>query len=149
MQLPWKRLADGQVPSYALPGDAGADLCSAQQIRIAPGQRQLVNTGVAVAIPAGYVGLITPRSGLAHKLGLGMVNAPGVIDSGYRGELKINLINHDLQNSIEISVGDRIAQLLLMPVAQAEFIEVDSFETTLRGEAGHGSTGGASSLINS
>lgn len=130
------------IPAYANPGDAGADLYAAEGARLAPGRRALVPTGVAVAIPDGYVGFVTPRSGLAHRLGVTGVNAPGTIDSGYRGEIKVNLINLDPERTAVIERGDRIAQLVIQPVVRARFIEVDELSPTQRGSNGHGSTGG-------
>jgi len=138
-------------PRYALAGDAGADLSLAEDVRLAPFQRALVGTGVAVAIPEGYAGFVHPRSGLAHRLGLSLVNAPGTIDAGYRGEIKVSLINLDPSQPIAIKRGDRIAQLLVQRVELPELVEVASFEEaglahTTRGAGGHGSSGGHESL---
>ncbi|TFV53190.1 dUTP diphosphatase [Blastococcus sp. TF02A-35] len=133
---------DGALPSYALPGDAGADLTAVEDVELAPFERRLVGTGVAVAIPDGYAGFVHPRSGLAHRLGLGMVNAPGTIDAGYRGEIKVNLINLDPQRTLRLSRGDRIAQLVVQPVTRARFVPVAELPASERGEGGHGSTGG-------
>lgn len=130
------------VPAYALPGDAGADLSIVVDLTLDPGQRALAPTGVALAIPAGWVGLVHPRSGLAARSGLSMVNAPGTIDSGYRGEILVNLLNTDTQTPIRLYAGDRIAQLLLQRVGDGNFVEVDSLPGSPRGETGHGSTGG-------
>lgn len=130
------------LPAYAHPGDAGADLYAAERLELAPGQRALMRTGVAVAIPDGFVGLTHPRSGLAHRLGLTLVNAPGTIDSGYRGEIHVNLINLDPERTAVIERGDRVAQLVVQPVVRARFTEVDDFAPTQRGANGHGSTGG-------
>lgn len=129
------------LPSYAQPGDAGADLRSTEEVRLAPGQRVVVGTGVQVALPEGTVGLVTPRSGLAARLGLGIVNSPGVIDSGYRGEIKVCLVNLDQTNSIHITAQERIAQLLILPVLTAQFTVVDALDETTRGTGGYGSTG--------
>lgn len=129
------------LPAYAHPGDAGLDLYAAQDATLGPGQRGLVGTGVAVAIPEGYVGLTTPRSGLAVRHGLSMVNAPGVIDSGYRGEIKLILVNLDPREPIAIGRGDRVAQLLIVPLAATELMEVDELPFSTRGEGGFGSTG--------
>lgn len=129
------------VPSYAHPGDAGLDLYSAVDYTLEPGQRQLIPTGVALALPPGYVAFVHPRSGLAHKHGIGMVNAPGVIDAGYRGEIKVNLINHDRGSSFEIRRGERVAQLIVQLVSQVEFVAVSSLPGSDRGEGGFGSTG--------
>ncbi len=136
-------LAEGAVPpAYARPGDAGADLALTEDLELAPHQRALVGTGVAVAIPDGYAGFVHPRSGLAHRVGLGMVNAPGTIDAGYRGEIKVNLVNHDPERTIRLRRGDRIAQLVVQPVVQAAFRPVAELPASQRGADGHGSTGG-------
>ncbi|WP_431239743.1 dUTP diphosphatase [Mycolicibacterium aichiense] len=142
---------DLQLPSRAHDGDAGVDLFSAQDVDLAPGERALVATGIAVAIPHGMVGLIHPRSGLAARVGLSIVNSPGTIDAGYRGEVKISLINLDPATPITIRRGDRIAQLLVQRVELPELVEVASFDEagladTTRGEGGHGSSGGHASL---
>jgi dUTP pyrophosphatase len=133
---------DGTPPRYALAGDAGADLSLAEDVELAPFQRALVGTGVAVAIPDGYAGFVHPRSGLAHRLGLSLVNAPGTIDAGYRGEIKVNLINLDPTTPLRLRRGDRIAQLVVQPVVRARFVTVDELADTERGAGGHGSTGG-------
>ena len=138
-------------PRYAMPGDAGADLSVAEDVELAPFQRALVGTGVAVAIPDGYAGFVHPRSGLAHRLGLSLVNAPGTIDAGYRGEIKVALINLDPDTPIVLHRGDRIAQLLVQRVELPELVEVTSFDEagladTSRGDGGHGSSGGHASL---
>lgn len=133
--------AEGALPSYAHPGDAGADLRAVEDVVLAPGERALVGTGVAVAIPEGYVGLVHPRSGLAARHGLSIVNAPGTIDSGYRGEILVNLVNLGAE-PVHLGAGDRIAQLLVIPVVTAEFIAVDSLPESVRGDTGHGSSGG-------
>ena len=134
--------AEGSLPTYAHPGDAGADLRATEDVVLEPGERRLVGTGVALALPDGYVGLVTPRSGLAARAGLSIVNAPGVIDSGYRGVIKVCLVNLDPRETVRLSAGDRIAQLLVMPFATASFIEVDTLDETVRGDGGYGSTGG-------
>jgi len=131
------------LPSYAKPGDAGADLYSRIDLELAPGERAMVPTGIAIALEPGYVALVHPRSGRAAKEGLGMVNAPGTVDAGYRGELQVILINHDSKNPISIKRGERIAQLVIQPVIRAEFIEVESLPGTNRGAGGFGSTGKA------
>jgi dUTP pyrophosphatase len=128
------------VPSYAHPGDAGLDLSTTRTVRLAPGQRTAVPTGLAVAIPAGWVGLVHPRSGLARRHGVTVANAPGTIDAGYRGELQVLLINLG-DESVELEAGDRIAQLLLQQVGHAQVIEVEDLDTTARGSGGFGSTG--------
>ncbi len=138
--------AEGTVPRYALPGDAGADLTLAEDVELAPLQRALVGTGVAVAIPEGYAGFVHPRSGLAHRLGLSLVNAPGTIDSGYRGEIKVNLVNLDPSATLTLRRGDRVAQLVVQPVVRARFVPVDRLPGSERGAGGHGSTGIASTL---
>jgi dUTP pyrophosphatase len=133
---------EGIPPRYALPGDAGADLSLAEDVELAPFQRALVGTGVAVAIPEGYAGFVHPRSGLAHRLGLSLVNAPGTIDAGYRGEIKVNLVNLDPAAPLSLRRGDRIAQLVVQPVVRARFVPVEELPDSARGDAGHGSTGG-------
>ncbi len=134
--------ADGGVlPRYALPGDAGADLSITEDVELAPGQRALVGTGVAVAIPEGYAGFVHPRSGLAHRAGLSLVNAPGTIDAGYRGEIKVNLVNLDPAVPITLRRGERVAQLVVSPVVRARFLPVAELPVTDRGTGGHGSTG--------
>jgi dUTP pyrophosphatase len=130
-----------EPPVYAHPGDAGADLVSAEALRLEPGQRALVGTGVRIALPDGYVGFVVPRSGLAAKHGITIVNAPGTVDAGYRGELKVALLNTDPSEAYDIAVGDRIAQLIVMPVPRANFIPVDELPDSVRGEGGFGSTG--------
>lgn len=129
------------LPSYAKAGDAGADLYSRVDLELEPMERALVPTGVAIALPPGYAGFIHPRSGRAAREGLSMVNAPGTIDAGYRGEIKIILINLDKEKRITIKRGERIAQLVIQKVSKAEFIEVEQLPGTSRGEAGFGSTG--------
>lgn len=142
VSVPVKRLdPDLPLPSYAHSGDAGADLVAAEDFTLEPGERRLVPTGLAVAIPAGWVGLIHPRSGLAVKHGISMVNAPGTVDAGYRGELKVCLVNTDRSTSVSFSRGDRIAQLVLQRVDQAEFLPVEDLEASVRGADGFGSTG--------
>lgn len=132
---------DLPLPSYAHPGDAGADLVTAVDVSLAPGERALVPTGIAIALPEGYVALVHPRSGLAARHGLSIVNTPGTVDAGYRGEVKVMLINHDLRDSIELKRGDRIAQLVLQRVERARFTEVDALPDSSRGDGGYGSTG--------
>ncbi|MFL6108930.1 MAG: dUTP diphosphatase [Marmoricola sp.] len=130
------------VPSYAHPGDAGADLFAREAVTLAPGERRLVPTGLAIALPPGYVALVHPRSGLAHRSGLSIVNAPGTIDAGYRGEIQVCLVNLDPHTPIELSRGDRIAQLVIQKFESAEFLEVAELPESVRGEGGYGSTGG-------
>ncbi|MFL4472666.1 dUTP diphosphatase [Paeniglutamicibacter sp. MACA_103] len=133
---------DLPVPSYAHEGDAGADLCAREDVTLAPGQRSLVPTGVSLALPLGYVGLIHPRSGLATKHGLTVVNAPGTVDAGYRGELKVTLLNTDATTPIVLKRGDRIAQLVIQKVERAHFVQVQDLDDSARGAGGFGSTGG-------
>jgi dUTP pyrophosphatase len=150
--LPIVRLdRDLPMPTRAHHGDAGVDLFSAVDVELAPQQRALVPTGIAVAIPVGMVGLIHPRSGLAARLGLSIVNAPGTVDAGYRGEIKVALINLDPETPISVRRGDRIAQLLVQRVELPELVEVASFDEvgladTSRGDGGYGSSGGHASL---
>ena len=129
------------LPNYAHPGDAGADLHAAEAVVLAPGTRALVGTGVSIALPDGFAAFVVPRSGLAVKHGITIVNAPGTVDAGYRGEIKVSLLNTDLSEPFSIAVGDRIAQLIVMPVARASFITVDKLPGSQRGEGGFGSTG--------
>ena len=133
---------DLPAPTYAHPDDAGADLVTTVGLRIPPGGRSKVPTGVAIALPAGYVGFVLPRSGLADRFGLGILNAPGAIDAGYRGEIMVVLVNHDREVTIELERGDRIAQLVVQRVEHAAFREVAALPASIRGERGHGSTGG-------
>jgi dUTP pyrophosphatase len=138
------RLIDPDLPppAYAHSGDAGADLVAAEDAEIPPGERVLVRTGVSIALPDGYVGLVHPRSGLAARLGVTVLNAPGTVDAGYRGEILVNLVNHDRVTSAKISRGDRIAQLVVQRVGRAHFHVVDRLPDSARGTSGHGSTGG-------
>ncbi|MBT1017977.1 dUTP diphosphatase [Canibacter sp. lx-72] len=126
---------------YAMPGDAGADLRATVAVTLAPGERALIPTGVRAAVPSGYALFVMPRSGLAVKHGVTVLNAPGVVDSGYRGEIMVPLINHDPQHSFQISAGDRIAQLVIMAVPEVEFNSVTELPASDRGAAGFGSTG--------
>jgi len=129
------------VPAYAHPGDAGADLVSTEAVRLEPGQRALVPTGVRIALPDGHAAFVVPRSGLAAKHGITVVNSPGTVDAGYRGEIKVTLLNTDAADAYEIAPGDRIAQLIVMPVTRARFIPVETLPESARGEGGFGSTG--------
>jgi len=138
---------DLPLPAYAHPGDAGADLVTAVDVTLAPGERAMVPTGVALALPDGYVALVHPRSGLAARHGVSIVNTPGTVDAGYRGEIKVCLINHDPRASIELRRGDRIAQLLVQRVELVDFVEVTSLDETARGAGGYGSSGGHGSLL--
>ena len=138
-----QRLDEGvPLPAYAHPGDAGADLVTAVDVTLAPGERVVVPTGIAIALPDGYAAFVHPRSGLAAHKGLGIVNAPGTVDAGYRGEIKIILVNHDLREPIVLSRGDRVAQLVIQRVDRAVFVESAELSSSERGTGGHGSTGG-------
>ena len=132
---------DLPIPSYAKPGDAGADVYSRIDCEIKPGERSLIPTGIAIALPEGYAAFAHPRSGLAIKYGVGIVNAPGTIDAGYRGELQMILINHDKNESFVIKRGDRIAQLVFQRVERVEFVEIAELPGSNRGSGGFGSTG--------
>lgn len=139
-----KRLDDGvPIPTYAKGGDAGADLVTRIDITLAPGERALVPTGIAIALLDGYAAFVHPRSGLALKHGVSIVNAPGTIDAGYRGELQVILINHDLTKSVSFSKGERIAQLIIQKIECADFMEVSDLPGSGRGTGGFGSTGSA------
>lgn len=131
-----------EVPSYAHPGDAGADLRAREDVHLAPGERKLVPTGVSIALPDGFVALIHPRSGLATKHGLTVVNAPGTVDAGYRGEIAVTLLNTDQKSAIDLKRGDRIAQMVIQRVEYAQFVTVDQLSDSVRGTGGFGSTGG-------
>ncbi|SDT19277.1 deoxyuridine 5'-triphosphate nucleotidohydrolase [Pseudarthrobacter equi] len=133
---------DLEAPSYAHPGDAGADLRARQDVTLQPGERRLVPTGVAIALPEGFVALIHPRSGLATKHGLTIVNAPGTVDAGYRGEISVTLLNTDVSQAIELRRGDRIAQMVIQRVEYAQFVPVTELSGSVRGTGGFGSTGG-------
>ena len=132
------------LPGFAHPGDAGADLTASERVVVEPGGRVLVPTGIAIAIPEGYAGFVLPRSGLAIKHGVTVINAPGLIDAGYRGELRVGLVNHG-ERAFMIEPGDRIAQLVIMAVQTPEFVEVEDLDETVRGHGGFGSTGVSSS----
>jgi len=142
MILPIRRLdKELPLPTYAHPGDAGLDLRAARDVTLSPGERDLVPTGIAIAIPEGFAGFVQPRSGLAIKHGLSLVNTPGLIDSHYRGEIKVIAINLDPKNEIHLQRGDKIAQLVILPVASVELRVVESLDDTTRGDGGFGSTG--------
>jgi dUTP pyrophosphatase len=130
------------LPSYAHPGDAGADLSTTVDVRLEPGERRLVPTGIAIALPEGYVALVHPRSGLAARSGLSIVNAPGTVDAGYRGEITVMLVNHDRAETVRLARGDRIAQLVVQRVESVRFREVTELPGSARGAGGYGSTGG-------
>ncbi|MEO6792027.1 MAG: dUTP diphosphatase [Ornithinibacter sp.] len=131
-----------ELPAYSTDGDAGADLVSVVETTLAPGERALLRTGLTIALPPGTVGLVHPRSGLAHRHGVTVANAPGTIDCGYRGEVLVNLVNLDPVESFTVHVGDRIAQLVIQSYLHGDFAEADSLPDSARGDTGHGSTGG-------
>jgi dUTP pyrophosphatase len=133
--------AEASVPRRAHEGDAGLDLYACEAAHIGPGERWSVGTGVGVEIPAGHAGLVLPRSGLAREHGIALVNAPGLIDSGYRGELRVLLLNTDPAETFRVEAGDRIAQLVITPIAESEPVEVDSLTESARGDGGFGSSG--------
>ena len=144
VQILIKRLDEGvPLPTYAKGGDAGADLVTRIDVSLAPGERKLIPTGIAIALPDGYAAFLHPRSGLAIKHGVSMVNAPGTVDAGFRGELQVILINHDANEAVQFSRGDRIAQLIIQKVERADFIEVSELPGSGRGTDGFGSTGRA------
>lgn len=130
------------LPDYAQPGDAGADLRSVETVVLQPGERRLIGTGIAIALPEGYAGFVHPRSGLATRHGISIVNAPGTVDAGYRGEILVCLVNTDRETPVTISRGDRIAQLVIQQVSRATFVAVAQLPPSVRGSGGHGSTGG-------
>jgi dUTP pyrophosphatase len=134
-------IGSGQVPEYSHPGDAGADLHAAEAVDLAPGARATVGTGVSIALPDGYVGFVVPRSGLAAKHGITIVNSPGTVDAGYRGEIRVTLLNTDTAEGYSVAIGDRIAQLIVQPVTRARFVQVERLPGSERGESGFGSTG--------
>ena len=141
-ELPVRRLDPGlPLPAYAHPGDAGADLCAAEEVVLPPGGRATVGTGLAVAVPDGYAAFVHPRSGLASRHGITVVNAPGTVDTGYRGEVKVVLLNTDRDEAFTVHRGDRIAQLVVQPVTRVRFVDVAELPGTPRGEGGFGSTG--------
>jgi len=143
LAVPFRRLHPAaQVPRYAHAGDAGADLCCCEAFTLGPGERRLVGTGLAVALPEGYAAFVHPRSGLAARFGVTVVNAPGTVDAGYRGEIQVCLLNTDRSAAVSFVAGDRIAQLVLQRVARAGFTAVDALPDSDRGIGGHGSTGG-------
>lgn len=132
---------NGALPTYAHADDAGADLRSTEAAEIAPGERVLIGTGVSIALPEGYAAFVVPRSGLAAKHGITVVNSPGTVDAGYRGEIKVSLLNTDSKNTFRIEPGDRIAQMIVMPVSRAVFVPVAELPESVRGTGGFGSTG--------
>ena len=131
------------VPGYAHPGDAGADLVANESVVLEPGERATVGTGVSIALPDGFVAFVVPRSGLAMKHGITIVNSPGTVDAGYRGEIRVTLLNTDRSEAYPVAVGDRIAQLIVMPVSRARFVPVETLPGSHRGAGGFGSTGKA------
>ena len=142
LQLAIKKVRAGAVvPARAYAGDAGLDLAACERVELGPGARALVPTGLAVAIPEGYAGYVQPRSGLAAKHGISIVNTPGLVDSGYRGELLVNLVNHDDADTFVVEPGMRIAQLVILPVPSVELVEVDELPESERGAGGFGSSG--------
>lgn len=148
VEIAIRRLDAGlPLPSYAHPGDAGADLHTTVDVTLAPGERSLVPTGIALALPDGYVGLVHPRSGLAARHGLSVVNAPGTIDAGYRGEVQVCLVNLDPVTPVTLRRGDRIAQLVVQRVEHARFVEATDLPGSARGAGGYGSTGGFSTPL--
>jgi dUTP pyrophosphatase len=142
-------LSGEHVPEYAHPGDAGADLVAVETVELGPGERATVGTGTAIALPDGYVAFVVPRSGLAAKHGITVVNTPGTVDAGYRGEIRVILLNTDRSNPYTITAGDRIAQLVVLPVTRARFVPVDRLPGSHRGDAGFGSTGYATQGVSS
>jgi dUTP pyrophosphatase len=144
LRVPFRRLRpEARVPIRAYTGDAAYDLAAAEKVVLAPGERAVVSTGIAIAVPNGYAGLVLPRSGLATRFGVSLVNTPGLIDPGYRGELLVPLINHDREETFEVEIGMRIAQLVLVKAAEARFVGVELLEESAddRGEGGFGSSG--------
>jgi len=142
-------LSGEHVPEYAHPGDAGADLVATETVELGPGERATVGTGTAIALPDGYVAFVVPRSGLAAKHGITIVNTPGTVDAGYRGEIRVILLNTDRSEPYTIAAGDRIAQLVVLPVARARFVPVERLPGSHRGEGGFGSTGYATQGVSS
>jgi dUTP pyrophosphatase len=141
-ELPVRRLhPDLPLPAYAHPGDAGADLCAAEDVVLPPGGRATVGTGLAIAVPDGHAAFVHPRSGLASRHGITVVNAPGTVDAGYRGEVRVVLLNTDQHEPFTVRRGDRIAQLVVQPVTRVRFLDVAELPPTPRGEGGFGSTG--------
>jgi len=142
-------LSGEHVPEYAHPGDAGADLVAVETVELGPGERATVGTGTAIALPDGYVAFVVPRSGLAAKHGITIVNTPGTVDAGYRGEIRVILLNTDRSEPYTITAGDRIAQLVVLPVTRARFVPVERLPGSHRGDAGFGSTGYATQGVSS
>jgi dUTP pyrophosphatase len=134
-------ISGDHVPTYPHPGDAGADLVAAEDAVLAPGERATVGTGIAIALPDGYVAFVVPRSGLAARHGITIVNSPGTVDAGYRGEIRVTLLNTDRTEEYRVTAGDRIAQIVVLPVSTAKFVPVETLPGSVRGEGGFGSTG--------
>jgi dUTP pyrophosphatase len=134
-------LTGDHIPAYAHPGDAGADLVATETVELGPGERAIVGTGTAIALPHGYVAFVVPRSGLAAKHGITVVNTPGTVDAGYRGEIRVILLNTDRSTPYTVTAGDRIAQLIVMPVSRARFVAVERLPGSHRADGGFGSTG--------
>ena len=134
-------VSSSRIPAYAHPGDAGADLAAAEAVVLGPGQRVTVGTGVSIALPDGYAAFVVPRSGLASRHGITIVNSPGTVDAGYRGEIRVTLLNTDTSMPYSVAIGDRIAQLIVTPVTRAHFVPVDTLPESQRGASGFGSTG--------
>ena len=141
VEIPIRAETADLIPGYAHWDDAGADLRSTESLELAPGERALVGTGVSIALPTGYAAFIVPRSGLAAKHGITVVNSPGTVDAGYRGEIKVTLLNTDREQPFRVEPGDRIAQMIVMPVSRAEFVPVEDLPESVRGAGGFGSTG--------
>lgn len=135
------------LPTYAHPGDAGADLTTRVDVVVGPGERVTVPTGVSLALPDGHVAFVVPRSGLAAKRGLTVLNSPGTVDAGYRGEVRVTLLNTDLREAVELRAGDRVAQVVVQRVERVQFLPVQELPVSARGEGGHGSTGGSEALV--
>lgn len=134
-------ISSDYAPLYSHPGDAGADLCAAHAVVLEAGERATVGTGVSIALPDGYAAFVVPRSGLASRHGITIVNSPGTVDAGYRGEIRVTLLNTDASLPYSVAVGDRIAQLIVMPVTRARFVPVEKLPGSHRGESGFGSSG--------
>lgn len=139
-------ITGAQIPTFAHPGDAGADICASETLTLEPGQRATVGTGLSIALPFGFVAFIVPRSGLAAKHGITIVNSPGTVDAGYRGEIRVTLLNTDTTKAFTVSSGDRIAQMIVMPICRPRFVPVERLPDSQRGENGFGSTGLAGEL---
>ncbi|MEW1958711.1 dUTP diphosphatase [Kineococcus sp. NPDC059986] len=146
MAVPTLLAVPEALPTYAHPGDAGADLTTRVDVVVGPGERVTVPTGVSLALPEGHVAFVVPRSGLAAKRGLTVLNSPGTVDAGYRGEVRVTLLNTDLREAVELRAGDRVAQVVVQRVERVRFVPVPELPTSARGAGGHGSTGGSDAL---